>query len=52
MTADPLLIHEKVQLEEEGFEGALNLFPATFDPKKVQPEFSGEQETLFTDSCL
>ena len=45
MTADPLLIHEKVQLEEEGFEGALNLFPANFDPKKVQPEFSGDRSS-------
>ena len=26
---------------EDGFEGALDLFPETFDPKRIQPEFSG-----------
>ena len=43
---DPLLIHEKAQLGEEGFEGALDLFPADYNPKKLQPEFSGKMLVL------
>ena len=43
---DPLLIYEKAQLSEEGFEGALELFPAHFNPKKIQPEFSGKMLVL------
>ena len=27
---------------DEGFEGALDYFPNTFTPKKIQPEYSGE----------
>ena len=27
---------------DEGFEGALDYFPDTFNPNKIQPEFSGE----------
>ena len=42
---DPGLIHEKAQMGEEGFEGARSLFPANFDPKKIQPEFSGKCNT-------
>ena len=38
---DPLLIYEKAEMGEDGFEGALDLFPETFDPKRIQPEFSG-----------
>ena len=41
LTQDPLLVYEKAQLGEDGFEGALDLFPDTFDPKRIQPEFSG-----------
>ena len=40
-SSDPLLVYEKAQVGEEGFEGALELFPSNFDPKKLQPEFSG-----------
>ncbi|CAI8028357.1 DNA repair and recombination protein RAD54-like [Geodia barretti] len=45
----PQLVYEKAQLGEEGFEGALDLFPASFDPKKLQPEFSGKMLVL---DCL
>ena len=38
---DPLLVYEKAEMGEDGFEGALDLFPEIFDPKKIQPEFSG-----------
>ena len=31
---------------EDGFEGALDLFPETFDPKRIQPEFSGAQNII------
>ncbi len=44
--SDPLLIYEKAQLGEEGFEGALELFPADFNPKRLQPEFSGKMLVL------
>ena len=27
---------------DEGFDGALEYFPDTFNPKKIQPEYSGE----------
>ena len=39
---DPVLVYDKVEAGEEGFEGARDLFPSTFDPKKNQPEFSGK----------
>ncbi len=39
--ADPLLIYDKALEREEGFETALDLFPKNFDPKEIQPEFSG-----------
>eukprot|EP00731_Ephydatia_muelleri_P018094 Em0011g134a len=37
----PVLVYDKVEAGEEGFEGARDLFPSTFDPHKNQPEFSG-----------
>ena len=43
---DPALIYEKAQLGEEGFRGALDLFPANFDPRLCQPEFSGKMQVL------
>ena len=43
---DPLLVHEKAQTGEDGFEGALELFPASFNPKTIQPEFSGKMLVL------
>ena len=42
MHTDPLLVYDKVMEGDEGFEGTLDYFPATFTPKKIQPEFSGE----------
>jgi hypothetical protein len=42
---DPLLVYEKAEMGEDGFEGALDLFPETFDPKRIQPEFSGKSDT-------
>lgn len=42
----PILVHEKACLREPGFENALELFPANFDPKSVQPEFSGKMLVL------
>ncbi len=43
---DPLLVYEKAQLGEEGFERAIDLFPAGFNPNKLQPEFSGKMLVL------
>ena len=40
--SDPELIFDKAQTGEEGFEGALDLFPQSFSIKQVQPELSGE----------
>lgn len=40
-SADPLLIYDKAVDGEEGFEGALDQFPHDFNPKEIQPEFSG-----------
>ena len=40
--SDPELIFDKAQTGEEGFEGALDLFPQSFSLKQVQPELSGE----------
>ena len=28
-------------MKEEGFENALELFPTAFNPKTIQPEYSG-----------
>ena len=36
-----MLIYEKASEGEEGFEEALDLFPDSFNPKEIQPEFSG-----------
>ncbi|XP_065830835.1 DNA repair and recombination protein RAD54-like [Oscarella lobularis] len=46
LTNHPALIYEKAQLGEEGFRGALDLFPANFDPRLCQPEFSGKMQVL------
>ena len=37
----PTVVYQKAEAAEDGFEGALNLFPNNFDPTKLQPEFSG-----------
>ena len=50
--SDPILVYEKAQVEEDGFEGALELFPSNFDPKKLQPEFSGVCVCLCVCVCV
>ena len=40
--ADPVLIYDKVEAGDEGFQGAAHLFPDHFRAKEIQPEFSGE----------
>ena len=40
--SDPELIYDKAQTGEEGFDGALDLFPQNFSLKQLQPELSGE----------
>lgn len=42
----PLLIYDRVQMREEGFENALELFPTAFNPKTIQPEYSGKMLVL------
>lgn len=39
---DPALIYEKCMEVAEGFEGALDLFPAGYTPKSVEPQLSGK----------
>ncbi|XP_076582871.1 DNA repair and recombination protein RAD54-like [Chaetodon auriga] len=38
----PALIYEKCMQGEEGFEGALDLFPSGYCPKAVEPQLSGK----------
>ena len=40
--SDPELIYDKARTGEEGFDGALELFPQNFSLKQVQPELSGK----------
>ena len=44
-------MYEKAQFGEDGFEGALEQFPQAFDPKKIQPEFSGRAVVLVSGSA-
>lgn len=39
---DPALIYEKCLAGEEGFEGALDLFPPGYCTKAVEPQLSGK----------
>lgn len=39
---DPALIYDKCVEEEEGFEGALDLFPPGYSSKVLEPQLSGE----------
>ena len=50
-SVDPVLIYEKVEVREEGFEGAMELFPDTFRPKEIQPEFSGQLKVDKEGGC-
>lgn len=64
--SDPALIHEKCVEGEEGFEGALDLFPPGYSVKSVEPQLSGKNmynatvtqiydvaadKTIWTDRC-
>lgn len=40
--SDPALIYEKCVEREEGFEGALELFPPNYSTKDVEPQLSGK----------
>ncbi|XP_077867128.1 DNA repair and recombination protein RAD54-like [Saccoglossus kowalevskii] len=42
----PSLIYNKCVDGEEGFDGALDLFPSNFNAKGVQPELSGKMQVL------
>ncbi|XP_018116352.1 DNA repair and recombination protein RAD54-like [Xenopus laevis] len=42
----PSLIYEKCVEEEEGFQGALNLFPSGYSTKSVEPQLSGKMLVL------
>lgn len=42
--SDPDLIYEKCLEGAEGFEGALDLFPAGYRPGHIRPEFSGNYQ--------
>ena len=39
---DPALIYEKCLEGAEGFEGALDVFPAGYSVKSVEPQLSGK----------
>ncbi|XP_032428421.1 DNA repair and recombination protein RAD54-like isoform X1 [Xiphophorus hellerii] len=42
----PALIYDKCVEEEEGFEGALHLFPPGYSTKVLEPQLSGKMVTL------
>ncbi|KAM7444232.1 DNA repair and recombination protein RAD54-like [Porites harrisoni] len=42
----PELIYDKARTGEEGFEGALELFPQNFSLKQLQPDLSGKMQVL------
>ncbi|KAK2569941.1 DNA repair and recombination protein RAD54-like [Acropora cervicornis] len=46
LTNHPELIYDKAQTGEEGFERALEMFPANFSLKQLQPELSGKMQVL------
>lgn len=46
---DPALIHDKCVEEEEGFMGVLDLFPAGYSTKSVEPQLSGAVELNSTN---
>lgn len=39
---DPALIYDKCVQEEDGFEGALDIFPPGYSSKALEPQLSGE----------
>ncbi|KAM4721090.1 DNA repair and recombination protein RAD54-like [Rhinophrynus dorsalis] len=42
----PALIYDKCVEEEEGFQGAMNLFPPGYNTKSVEPQLSGKMLVL------
>lgn len=48
-SSDPALIYDKCVEEEEGFIGALGLFPSGYSTKSVEPQLSGMVELSSTD---
>ena len=40
--SDPDLVYSKCVEGADGFEGALDLFPRGYSPRKVQPDLSGQ----------
>lgn len=40
--SDPALIYNKCVEEEDGFEGALDIFPSGYSTKALEPQLSGE----------
>ncbi|EHB11038.1 DNA repair and recombination protein RAD54-like protein [Heterocephalus glaber] len=52
----PALIHDKCVEEEDGFEGALDIFPPGYSSKSIEPQLSGKMLVLdyilaVTQSC-
>ncbi|XP_049987339.1 DNA repair and recombination protein RAD54-like isoform X3 [Alexandromys fortis] len=43
---DPALIYDKCVTEEDGFEGALDIFPPGYTSKSVEPQLSGKMLVL------
>lgn len=48
-SSDPALIYDKCVEEEEGFIGALGLFPSGYSTKSVEPQLSGMVELSSAD---
>uniref|UniRef100_A0A8C5D6R0 RAD54 like n=1 Tax=Gouania willdenowi TaxID=441366 RepID=A0A8C5D6R0_GOUWI len=48
----PALIYDKCVEGNEGFEGALDLFPSGYCPKAVEPQLSGENLTTTSDKVV
>lgn len=45
--SDPALIYEKCLAGEEGFDGAMDLFPQNYSTKAVEPQLSGILDLFF-----
>lgn len=49
--SDPALIYEKCLAGEEGFDGAMDLFPQNYSTKAVEPQLSGLLDFLALLYC-